>query len=50
VEVVAEAEDAIADGIAIVMVVEEPAVYLGVAQCRLNLGDFHSAILNRLGE
>ena len=45
VEVVAEAEDAIADGIAIVMVVEEPAVDLGVAQCRLNLENFHVAIL-----
>ncbi len=45
VQVVAEAEDAIADGIAIVMVVEQPAVYLGVAQCRLNLQNFHFAIL-----
>ena len=40
-----EAEDAFADGVAVVMVVEKPAVVAGVAQRRLNCVQVHRGIL-----
>src|ERR1700739_5040087 len=36
-----EAKDALADGVAVMMVVEEPAVVAGLAQCRLNRVEVH---------
>ncbi len=40
-----EAEDAVGERVAMVMVVEEPGVEVGVAQGGLDCGDFHGPIL-----
>src|ERR1019366_4237293 len=42
-----EAEDAAGDGIAVVMVVKEPAVVAGLAQCGLNGFEVHGGMITR---
>ena len=40
-----EAEDSLANGVAVVMIVKEPAVVTGIAERRLNCVQVHSGIL-----